>query len=251
VSGASVSVSSSGTGNQIDPASATSDDNGVATFTFSSTFAENKTITALAGGVTLDQQPTITVNKAESRTHITGHDPNPSDVGQPVHVIVSVVSGQGGGTPTGQVTIVSNRTEESASCIATLDASGQGSCDITLTVAGDLRLIALYPGDSRFDVSNDDVSHHVNPATTNQPPVAAFAAPTNCTVGTPCQFMDSSTDDVGIQTWSWDFGDLSAPSLDQNPTHAFPLGGVTYHVTLTVTDAGGLSNSVTHDVTVP
>lgn len=167
VSGVSVSVTSSGTGNQIDPASATSDENGFATFTFGSTVAENKTITAVAGGVTLDQQPTISVQKAQSRTHIIAHDPNPSTVGQPVHVTVTVASGEGGGTPTGQVTITSN--QETTSCLATLDASGQGSCNIALTVAGDHRLIALYPGDSRFDVSNDDVSHHVNPAA---PPVA-------------------------------------------------------------------------------
>jgi adhesin/invasin len=162
VSGASVSVSSSGSGNSIDPASATSDDNGVATFTFSSTVAEDKTITAVAGGVTLDQHPTISVAKAASRTRITGHDPSTSTAGQPVHVTVTVSSGEGGGTPTGQVTITSN--QESTSCLATLDASGQGSCDIALTVVGPHRLIALYPGDARFDVSNDDVFHQVNPA---------------------------------------------------------------------------------------
>jgi Big-like domain-containing protein len=173
VRGVSVSVTASGSGNQIDPASATSDDNGVATFTFRSTVGgEDKTITAVAGGVTLDQQPTITVRKADSRTRITGHEKNPSTAGQPVHVTVTVTSGEGGGTPTGQVRIVSNRTEESASCTATLDASGQGSCDITLTAVGNHRLIALYDGDSRFDVSNDDDFHQVTPELTNSPPAA-------------------------------------------------------------------------------
>jgi Big-like domain-containing protein len=172
VSGVSVSVSSSGTGNQIDPPSVTSDDNGVATFTFGSTVAEDKTITAVAGGVTLDEKPTITVQKADSRTRITGHDPNPSTGGRPVHVTVTVTSGEGGGTPTGNVQIVSDKEPSSVSCTATLDASGQGSCDITLTAVGNHRLVALYPGDARFDVSNDDDFHQVSPALTNSPPVA-------------------------------------------------------------------------------
>ena len=51
VAGASVTVASSGSGNTITPASATTGANGVATFTFSSTVAEAKTITATAGGV--------------------------------------------------------------------------------------------------------------------------------------------------------------------------------------------------------
>ncbi len=74
VRGVSVTVSGSGTGNTVDPATDTSDDNGVATFQFGSTVAEVKTITAVAGGVTLDQKPTITVVKANSELRITTHD---------------------------------------------------------------------------------------------------------------------------------------------------------------------------------
>jgi Big-like domain-containing protein/PKD domain-containing protein len=246
VSGVSVSVSSSGSGNQIDPGSATSDDNGVATFTFSSTVGgEDKTITAVAGGVTLDQHPTISVKKADSRTRITGHDPNPSTSGQSVHVTVTVSSSQGGGTPTGNVRIVSDKEPSSVSCTATLDASGQGSCDITLTAVGNHRLIALYDGDSRFDVSNDDDSHQVLPAP-NPPPTAAFTH-ADCTAGTECQFNDASSDNGLVVAWHWDFGDVASPnnvSELQNPTHSFTLGGGTqYTVTLTVTDNQGTPSS--------
>ncbi|HEX7336757.1 MAG TPA: Ig-like domain-containing protein, partial [Gemmatimonadales bacterium] len=99
VAGVSVSLASSGSGNTINPASASSNSNGVATFTFSSTVAESKLITAVAGGVTIDDQPTITVNKASSIVEITSDEPDASTVGQPITVEFTV-SGAGG-TPTG------------------------------------------------------------------------------------------------------------------------------------------------------
>jgi hypothetical protein len=166
VSGVSVSVSSSGSGNEVDPASETTDGSGTATFSFGSTVAETKTITAVAGGVTLDQKPTITVLKASSRTLITGQDQNPSTAGQPVHVTYQVTSNQGGGTPTGDVTISSDK--ESASCTGSV---AQGACDITLTFVGSHTLIASYSGDARFQDSDDTDTHLVNPA----PPQAPVA----------------------------------------------------------------------------
>lgn len=179
VRGVSVTVTGSGSGNSVDPTPDTSDDNGVATFTFGSIVAEVKTITAVAGGVTLDQKPTITVVKALSRTRIGPHDPNPSTAGQSVHVLFSVSSDQGGGIPTGTVTIISDKEQTPGSTCnnAPLDASGQGSCDITLTVVGTHNLMASYIGDGRFDSSNDNDPHTVN---VNQAPVAvndAYATP--------------------------------------------------------------------------
>jgi adhesin/invasin len=64
VSGSTVTLTSSGTGNAITPASAVSDASGVATFTFSSTVAETKTLTATAGGTTITQTATVTVTAA-------------------------------------------------------------------------------------------------------------------------------------------------------------------------------------------
>src|SRR6185503_3929127 len=57
---------------------------------------------------------------------------------------------------------------------------------------------------------------------------------------------DQSTDDHGITSRSWDFGD-GGTSTATSPSHAYATGG-TYRVTLLVTDAGGLTNSVFHDV---
>jgi hypothetical protein len=250
VRGASVTVTGSGTGNTVDPATDTSDDNGVATFAFGSTVAEVKTITAVAGGVTLDQKPTITVVRAQSRTRITGQNlATPTTAGTPVHVTFSVVSSEGGGTPTGPVTVFSEQ-EPSATC--TVDVSA-GACDLTLTVVGNHHLFANYAGDTRFEGSSDDDNHQVVPAP-NPPPAAAFTHDP-CTAGVECQFRDASTDNGSIAGWSWDFGDVASANNSSslpNPTHSFTLGGgTTYHVTLTVTDNQGATNSTSQDVVVP
>lgn len=67
-------------------------------------------------------------------------------------------------------------------------------------------------------------------------PVANFTA-TPLTGFSPLsvQFTDTSTGTPA--TWSWDFGDGSAPAAVQNPSHSYAPG--TYTVSLTVTNALG------------
>jgi PKD repeat protein len=50
-------------------------------------------------------------------------------------------------------------------------------------------------------------------------------------------------------SWSWNFGDGSAVSTQQNPTHVFAANG-TYNVCLTATNAGGSSTAVCKQVTI-
>ncbi len=59
---------------------------------------------------------------------------------------------------------------------------------------------------------------------------------------------DQSTDDVGIVSYSWDFGD-SEIATEANPTHTFTSNG-TYIVVLTVTDADGTEATDTIEITV-
>lgn len=80
---------------------------------------------------------------------------------------------------------------------------------------------------------------------TNTPPVANFGV--TCT-GLTCTFSDSSHDAEGaIQAWKWDFGDGNT-STDQNPVHDY-AAAQSYNATLTVTDGGGDTNSITKPVT--
>ena len=83
------------------------------------------------------------------------------------------------------------------------------------------------------------------PPPVNQPPTAAFTS--TCT-GLSCAFNGTgSTDDVGVTSYSWNFGDGSTGS-GATPSHSYAAAG-TYSVTLTVSDAGALTNSVSHPVT--
>ncbi|NKI32005.1 PKD domain-containing protein [Croceivirga thetidis] len=60
---------------------------------------------------------------------------------------------------------------------------------------------------------------------------------------------DQSTDDVGIASYSWDFGDGVGTSTDANPSYTF-TGAGTYTVVLTVTDDGGLTDTAEIEITV-
>ena len=83
----------------------------------------------------------------------------------------------------------------------------------------------------------------------NQPPVAAF---TFSCLSLDCEFTNQSTDpNAGdALTYAWDFGD-GATSTDEDPTHSYTVTVAdTFTVSLTTTDAGGLDNTVTHDVIV-
>ncbi|MEW5826378.1 MAG: PKD domain-containing protein, partial [Candidatus Bipolaricaulota bacterium] len=64
------------------------------------------------------------------------------------------------------------------------------------------------------------------------------------------QFTGAATDADGdaITSWRWDFGD-GATSTQQSPTHRYPNGG-TFTVTLTVTDARGVTGTATKTITV-
>ncbi|MBA3443755.1 MAG: Ig-like domain-containing protein [Gemmatimonadales bacterium] len=251
VAGVSVTVSSSGSGNTISPSSASSGSNGVATFTFSSTAAEAKVITATAGGAAIDDQATITVQKATSIIEITSDDPDPSVAGQEVTVEFNV---RGGGvSPTGNVTVTVSEGPES--CSSAL-SNGSGSCILTLLTPGlqpNRRriLTATYSGDDRFLGDTDSENHVVNAVpVANNPPTAAFEAP-SCTVGQPCQFTDGSSDGDGtIQRRLWEFQDgTPATSSDPNPSVTFSSEG-SKTVTLTVTDDDGATDVETKQVTV-
>lgn len=83
------------------------------------------------------------------------------------------------------------------------------------------------------------------PPGTNNPPTAAFTS--SCS-GLSCAFSDESTDpDGSIVGRSWNYGDESPAGAE--PSHTY-ISGATYHVTLTVTDDDGASNSLTQSVTV-
>src|SRR5829696_3686712 len=81
----------------------------------------------------------------------------------------------------------------------------------------------------------------------NTAPNASFAIP-SCVAGAACSF--TSTSNVLVTEWSWDFNDDGAADAStETASYTFAAPG-DYDVTLTVRDAGGLSDEVTTTVTV-
>ena len=85
----------------------------------------------------------------------------------------------------------------------------------------------------------------------NVPPIANFTwKPTAPIVSQNISFNDLSSDIDGvIVNYTWDFGDDSPPSYEQNPTHAYTLGG-NYTVTLTITDDDNSKSSISKNISV-
>ncbi|MFS4445160.1 PKD domain-containing protein [Maribacter sp. 2307UL18-2] len=81
------------------------------------------------------------------------------------------------------------------------------------------------------------------------PTAVASATPLNGDIPLEVAFTgDTSTDDVAVVNYLWDFKDGSPTSNTTNPTHTFTVAG-TYDVELTVEDAGGFSDTTTISIT--
>ena len=88
----------------------------------------------------------------------------------------------------------------------------------------------------------NSVSQSVTATAPDAPPVARFTA--SCS-GLTCSFQSSaSSDDIGIASRAWTFGDGTSADNSVAPSHTYGAGG-TFSVTLTVTDTKGQTNSVT------
>ncbi|MDC1451831.1 PKD domain-containing protein [Vicingaceae bacterium] len=83
----------------------------------------------------------------------------------------------------------------------------------------------------------------------NSVPNPAFTVDKTC-INQITEFTDASTIASGSVTgWAWDFDDLGATSVAQNPTHQFSGAG-TYQVKLVVTSNLGCKDSITVAVTI-
>ena len=90
--------------------------------------------------------------------------------------------------------------------------------------------------------SGIDEEEKINYITVFPSPAASFTANiTTACVPATIQFTDQSSVPAGggtITSWSWNFGDGSANSTSQNPSHTYTTAGF-YTVTLQITSSTG------------
>lgn len=117
----------------------------------------------------------------------------------------------------------------------TYAAAGTFSVQLTVTDNGGLT-----------DVVTHSVTVTAAPPANVAPTAAFTSVPTNLSVA--FDGSGSSDSDGSIATYAWDFGDGGTSTLVK-PSHTYAAAGA-FSVKLTVTDNGGLTNAITHSVTV-
>ena len=90
ISGATVVLAASGTGNTLTQPVGTTAANGTITGSLSSTKSENKTISATINGVAINQQPTVTVNPGAAAALVYTTQPSNTAAGAPISPAVVV-----------------------------------------------------------------------------------------------------------------------------------------------------------------
>jgi|694.fasta_scaffold13616_2 PKD repeat protein len=125
-----------------------------------------------------------------------------------------------------------NVTATGQSPAATLEQEGAVSFSLTMTTG----LGCIYETSSTINVSPAPVASFTNTIVTNT---------------TNVEFTSTSTISGGsITGYEWNFGDNSAVSTEQDPSHTFPASGP-FQVTLTATSDLGCTGEVTTTVDVP
>lgn len=163
----------------------------------------------------------LTVNKASTTTGITSDTPDPSGTGQSVTVNFHVTSSTGSTptAPTGNVTV----SDGTSNCTGSINSSGDGSCNVTLTSAGSKTLTASYAGDTNFLASTSaGASHTVTTSITQWRSVRTHAGTPQSIVlnaaatGNGLTGPTVESRDAGIQTIQVDFD--SPISLTATPS---------------------------------
>jgi len=154
--GRTVVLTADGTGNTIEAVSPVTNSDGVATFTFSSSVAELKRISATVTGVTIGPE-TVSVEQVPTSIDITGTSPaSPAEAGTPVTVSYTVAGVTS--APEGSVTVTSDL--ESESCGDDL-SGGAGQCVLTLNERGVHTLTASYAGTSTYGPSSATTAYEI------------------------------------------------------------------------------------------
>ncbi|WP_162562420.1 PKD domain-containing protein [Salinigranum rubrum] len=130
----------------------------------------------------------------------------------------------------------------------TLSTGATTTVEVTLSPTTTGSLSATLTADASADAYDTDTALTAA-VTDSTDPTASTLADTTVDEDTSVSFDGSgSTDNVGIVSYSWAFGD-GATATGQTPTHTYETPG-TYSADLTVTDLVGNTDTATRTVTV-
>ena len=115
----------------------------------------------------------------------------------------------------------------------------------TFTEAGTYT-VELTVTDNEFNTATDTASVYIAEL---DELMAKAVGPYKTTADELVQFIGSATGGKSPYSFTWEFGDGSAPVTAQNPLHVYEAKG-TYTVTLTVTDSKGTVDDATTTITV-
>ncbi len=149
VSGASVTFSSTGTENTFNPTNPMTDASGVATTQFSSTMPEGKTITAVAGGVTITQTAAVTVTVGGVDAGQSTAVANPTTITTDDESTITVTALDVGGSPVAgaAVTFASDGTENTFNPTnPTTDVNGVATTQFSSTMPEGKTITAVAGG---------------------------------------------------------------------------------------------------------
>ena len=144
--------------------------------------------------------------------------------------------------------------------LATVTFEVVGTGESNITIGKETQLIgwdaSAVPPTDYYIVNAITMPSHLghgyfsNEEVSLEPPVAVISAPSAALVGEVVTFdgSGSSDSDGTIVSYSWDFGDTNTDT-GVTVTHAYAAVGV-YTVNLTVTDDDGLTDWVTHSITI-
>jgi gliding motility-associated-like protein len=193
--------------------------------TTSTTTTYTVTTTTTATGCTSTDMVTVTVDAVATAN---AGSPQSACVGGTITLAGSVGGSASGGTWSGGTgTYSPNNTTLNAVYTPSAAEYAAGTVTLTLTTNDPT-------GPCTFASSN--VTFTFFPS-----PVIAFTVddPNGCPIHC-ANFTDNTTVAGGsIVAWSWDFGDGTAPDLNQNPSHCFPVTAGFYDVSLTTTTSSG------------
>ncbi len=245
MSDVAVTLSATGSGNTLTQPVGTTDGNGVATGSLSSTGAGPKTVTAVAGGVTLNPQPVVTVyaGQADAGQSTVGASPTSIVQSTGTSTITVTVKDAYGNLVNGSTVVVEATGSENTITgpAGTTNASGVATATLSSTVAEPKTVSATADGTPITQPASVTVTP---PVPTVSPSLSTVvAAPTSFTAGGSSTITVTVNDGSGAPL-SGVTVTLSATGSGNNITQPSPTDG-SGQTTGTLTSTGAGSKTVT------